>query len=54
MGAINFIATVLNMRTPGLRMNMIPLFVWAVFFNCIFIITFITCFSCGYYNVINR
>jgi heme/copper-type cytochrome/quinol oxidase subunit 1 len=27
MGAINFIATVLNMRTPGLRMNLIPLFV---------------------------
>jgi heme/copper-type cytochrome/quinol oxidase subunit 1 len=27
LGAINFIATVLNMRTPGLKMNMIPLFV---------------------------
>jgi len=31
LGAINFIATVLNMRTPGLKMNLIPLFVWAVF-----------------------
>jgi len=27
MGAINFIATVLNMRTPGLKMNLIPLFI---------------------------
>jgi cytochrome c oxidase subunit 1 len=27
MGAINFIATVLNMRVPGLKMNYIPLFV---------------------------
>lgn len=31
MGAINFIATVLNMRVPGLKMNYIPLFVWSVF-----------------------
>ena len=31
MGAINFIATVLNMRTPGMKMNLIPLFVWSVF-----------------------
>jgi cytochrome c oxidase subunit 1 len=27
LGAINFIATVLNMRVPGLKMNYIPLFV---------------------------
>jgi cytochrome c oxidase subunit 1 len=27
MGSINFIATVLNMRVPGLKMNYIPLFV---------------------------
>jgi cytochrome c oxidase subunit 1 len=30
LGAINFIVTVLNMRVPGLRMGLIPLFVWAV------------------------
>jgi len=30
LGAINFIATVMNMRVPGMRMNHIPLFVWAV------------------------
>jgi heme/copper-type cytochrome/quinol oxidase subunit 1 len=27
LGAINFLVTVVNMRVPGLRMNMIPLFV---------------------------
>lgn len=30
LGAINFIVTVLNMRVPGMRMGMVPLFVWAV------------------------
>ena len=30
MGAINFIATVLNMRAPGRFMHKLPLFVWAV------------------------
>jgi heme/copper-type cytochrome/quinol oxidase subunit 1 len=27
MGAINFICTILNMRSPGLRMDRLPLFV---------------------------
>ncbi len=30
LGAINFIVTVLNMRVPGMRMGLVPLFVWAV------------------------
>jgi hypothetical protein len=31
MGAINIITTILNMRAPGMGMEHIPLFVWAVF-----------------------
>lgn len=31
MGAINFIATIINMRVPGMRFRHLPLFVWAVF-----------------------
>ena len=30
MGAINFITTIFNMRTPGMTMNKLPLFVWSV------------------------
>jgi cytochrome c oxidase subunit I len=30
LGAINFITTVFNMRSPGLSMHRIPLFVWAM------------------------
>jgi len=30
LGAMNFITTVFHMRTPGLKMYQIPLFVWAV------------------------
>ena len=30
MGAINFIVTILNMRTPGMTMTRIPLFCWSM------------------------
>lgn len=31
MGSINFITTVINMRSPGLGMHRLPLFVWSLF-----------------------
>ena len=30
LGAINFITTIFNMRSPGMTMHRLPLFVWAV------------------------
>ena len=30
LGAINFITTIFNMRAPGMRMHIMPLFVWSV------------------------
>ena len=38
MGAINFIATVLNMRTNGMAMHKLPLFVWSVFVTAILLL----------------
>lgn len=38
MGAINFIATILNMRITGLSMHRIPLFVWSVFLTAILLL----------------
>ena len=38
LGALNFITTVINMRMEGLRIERIPLFVWAVFITAILLL----------------
>jgi len=38
LGSINFITTTLNMRTPGMTMHRIPLFVWAIFLTTILLL----------------
>ena len=44
MGAINIIATILNMRAPGMTMMKLPLFVWTWLITAFLI-------DCGYASV---
>jgi cytochrome c oxidase subunit 1 len=37
-GSINFIATIMNMRTKGMKMMQMPLYVWAIFITSILLI----------------
>lgn len=47
VGSLNFIVTILNLRAPGMTMNRIPLFVWAILITSLLIVFAIPSITIG-------
>ncbi len=47
VGSLNFIVTIINLRAPGMTMNRIPLFVWAILITSLLIIFAIPSITIG-------
>jgi heme/copper-type cytochrome/quinol oxidase subunit 1 len=52
LGAINFIVTICNMRIQGFNFFELR-FSYGLFLLLLFYYYYLTCFSCGYYHVVN-
>lgn len=47
VGSLNFIVTILNLRAPGMTMNRIPLFVWAILITSLLVVFAIPSITIG-------
>nr|YP_009380086.1 cytochrome c oxidase subunit I [Archaphanostoma ylvae]ARS00889.1 cytochrome c oxidase subunit 1 [Archaphanostoma ylvae] len=46
-GSINFLCTIINLRTPGMTWQELPLFIWSVFFTAILLVLSLPVFAGG-------